>query len=816
MKSIILLTIFLLSGFLGQAQETVSYVNGNQTIKFSISTKESYVECTPKQRTVLEQLDADAVTWLTAESALVAKHALTSQMKENLQRVEPVLIYKDGVKQMATGQLNIQLQPNSTIAVLAEIFEGQSFTFEKSQFTENLYLVKTELEQAALFTLINQLQGHQQIDFVEPNFTRLLNTHTNDPFYNSQWSINNTGTLAGTPANANVLSDADMDVDNAWPFVNKGSGIKVAVVDVGVELTHPDLVNNLLPGYDAYSPVASSTNGGHTGNDNHGTACAGIIAAEANNNIGIAGIAYQAKILPIRIGPSGPNGTILTDGFKIANAFNWAWQNGGADIISNSWGGGSPASTITTAINDAVNNGRGGSGCVVLFSVGNLNNVIEFPSTVPSTIAVGATSFCDVRKSPSNPNNPISFISCGDGETWGSNYGSGLDVVAPGVRIYTTDLTGTSGSASGDYMSDFNGTSAACPNVAGVAALILSSHPWLTQAEVRAFIEGNTDQLSGYSYNPTTGQPNGNWDTSTGYGRVNAFKAAQAASQANTTIVGFDDFVCDGAQNQFIVVGGSSPTGIDDYNWTVSSNLEFVGRTPSYQGYAVVNPANGTGQGLGTISISTWSGTVNTDVWAGLPLDVSGITFSPTFNCIPTNIYTITAPVPNNLVNGTEEYEWTVTNGVINTPGGNVTTFTGGNMITFDPNNAASNFSISVIARNRCGTSTPFVRTFNCFNTPVGEVIAKPAVTSIRPAAAAICFPNPSKGTVSVNTALLRTDKNASTIHLRILDVNGQVVVAQQANQIVEELSLHQLSAGIYIVQLLSDQETITEKLVVQ
>lgn len=128
---------------------------------------------------------------------------------------------------------------------------------------------------------------------------------------------------------------------------------------------------------------------------------------------------------------------------------------------------------------------------------------------------------CDQRKSPT---------SC-DGENWwGGNYGTNLDVTAPGVKIQTTDMLGAAGYEPGDYVPDFNGTSSSCPNAAGVVALILSVNPGLTLAQVRKILEGTCDKVGGYTYvNNTPGQPNGTWSISMGHGRINAHKALLSA-----------------------------------------------------------------------------------------------------------------------------------------------------------------------------------------------------------------------------------------------------------------------------------------------
>lgn len=517
MKRIIVLINILAFSFFLQAQEKVSYKINGKNIEFKISKNEIYVEYNSSQKSSIQNISKKGFKELSNSSAILKtensqlnyqtrKQEIQNKFLTKLKKIEPVLIYEDSTRQIINGEMNIKLKNNANIN---ELLNGLSFTTEANEFEKNLYLVKLNIETSELIKLVDQLQNDKRVEFAEPNFIRMINPQTTDPFFSSQWAINNQGYLGGT-------IDADMDVSEAWNSAT-GTGIKVAIIDTGVDLNHPDLQNNLLPGYDA---TGEGTNGNQTGNA-HGTACAGIVASVANNNIGTVGVAYNAKIIPVKIFPT--NGGITDT--MIANGINWAWQNG-ADILSNSYGGGAYSSTIANAITNAVYYGRNGKGSLVLFSSGNDNGSVSFPASVTNAIAVGASSMCDERKNPS---------SC-DGEYWwGSNYGTGLDIVAPGVKIFTTDISGSTGYNSGDYTDSFNGTSSACPNAAGVAALILSVNPNLTQQDARIILESNVDKVTGYSYTSTSDQPNGTWNNQVGYGRINAKKAVDNAVSSTWT-----------------------------------------------------------------------------------------------------------------------------------------------------------------------------------------------------------------------------------------------------------------------------------------
>ncbi|HTL07801.1 MAG TPA: S8 family serine peptidase, partial [Chitinophagaceae bacterium] len=354
--------------------------------------------------------------------------------------------------------------------------------------------------------------------YAEPDLTLFdgLTNPPNDPLFNYQWTHANTGSAQQYNGTAGI----DMKVQQAWTL-STAANIKVAVIDEGIDIDHPDLKDNMVQGFDCVSGTANNGDGKPLSpTRGHGTSCAGIIAARANNNTGIAGVAPDCRLMPINL--SAADGSFASYA-KIAAGMDYAWQQG-ADVISNSWGGGAPSGIIEDAINRASTLGRQGKGSIVFFSAGNENGAVYYPAILPAVIAVGGVNMCGQRKAPG---------SC-DGETWwGANYGKGLDLSAPCVKILTTDNSGAGGYNTGDYNFVFNGTSAATPHAAAVAALVLGANRQLTLTQVRNIIETSCDKLPLYNYAMVAGQPNGSWNAETGYGLVNAFRAVQAATTGN-------------------------------------------------------------------------------------------------------------------------------------------------------------------------------------------------------------------------------------------------------------------------------------------
>lgn len=373
---------------------------------------------------------------------------------------------------------------------------------KKLDYVQNMYLLKIQTNNLSVAKISTLFYETGLFEFAEPNLTRI-----------QKKSVANSSNIVPTAKEWHLRKT---QIDQAWSKTAGASTIKIAVIDDGVELSHSDLSGKLVSGYDCFG----STAGGSAYPSSHGTSCAGLIVANANSTCG-TGVAYGCKVIPVRISVQDWDPYALTfyskwaSDMEVATAIRWAFgQNGQADILSCSWGGGPYASIIDHAFRDAVNTGRGGMGCLVFCSSGNENKgTVSFPSSLPQVISVGATTENDKRATPNDW-----------GEDQGSNWGNDLDIVAPGNKIYTIDIGNS-------CTSDFGGTSAAAPIAAGVMGLILSKNPYIPGSVARYMIESTCDKISGYEFNGM--KESGTWNSEVGYGRINALKALTADVPVN-------------------------------------------------------------------------------------------------------------------------------------------------------------------------------------------------------------------------------------------------------------------------------------------
>ena len=391
--------------------------------------------------------------------------------------------------------------------------------------------------------------------------TKTTAYYPTDPYFKYQVVLHNVGQVLNDVDGHTGTYDADIDAPEAWAITLGNSNIVIAVIDNGITSNHPDLPNSrqvILPGSNfAYSNIINNPNDpSPVNNGNHGNGCAGIIAA-SHNNEGIAGIAPNCKIMPIRWDgrDAAGNWSTLTSQEQWEYAIKFAADNG-ANIISNSYAIGGPSpnspnynSDVVNAIQYAIN-----KGVVVIFAAGNearhsLGNAgyVCFPANanVSGMITVGASDRYDKQAdySPtSNPNSPLNQIvdivapssRARDGtmpneisEMWSLDI-PGVDGENPRKRIIPPNLLGevlpaaNSGPNHLAYTGRFGGTSFAAPVVAGVAALVLSINPQLTPHQVKNILTETADKVGGYTY--INGRSN-----EMGYGRVNAHKAVRRA-----------------------------------------------------------------------------------------------------------------------------------------------------------------------------------------------------------------------------------------------------------------------------------------------
>lgn len=282
----------------------------------------------------------------------------------------------------------------------------------------------------------------------------------NDPLLDSEWGL------------------ARIGVAEAWDVTRGDSSLIVAVLDTGIDTNHPDLQGQFVGGWDfvGKDSVPQDDNG-------HGTHVSGLVAAAADNGRGISGVAPGARVMPIKVVTATGIGSHL----QIAQGIEYAVHNG-ARILNLSLGGSEPSETLRRAVAYAWD-----SGALVVAAAGNENSSAPvYPAAWPNVIGVGATNVDDTRA-------PF------------SNFGGYVAISAPGVAILSTTMGGS--------YEAWPGTSMATPLVSGVAALLWSRYPNLTNAEVRALLLETTDHIGSASYD------GGGWNAEYGHGLVNAARA---------------------------------------------------------------------------------------------------------------------------------------------------------------------------------------------------------------------------------------------------------------------------------------------------
>jgi len=472
--------------------------------------------------------------------------------------------------QWAPGRILVSPKAGLPEAAFKKLVKEQGGNASRKLNGLNVFVV--EMNPGREKAMVQALKRNPHVKFAELDGVVQMQQTTNDTYFGSEWHL----AKIGAPA--------------AWDLAT-GAGVTIAVLDTGVDSTHPDLAARIVPGWNTYD------NNSNTADVyGHGTKVAGAAAAIGNNSVGVTGVAYDAKIMPMRISDTSGYITYYS---MVANAVTWAADHG-ARVANISYGVENVA-----AVQSAAQYMRNKGGVVV--TAGGNAGTLDASANTTTMITVAATDANDAR---------ASF----------STYGAPIDLSAPGVGIYTTTNGGGYGAV--------NGTSFSSPITAGVVALMFSANPALKPDQIDSILASTALDLG------TAGR-----DDYYGAGRIDAYKAVMAAKSAATTDTQ--------APSVSITSPGSTVKGIVTVNVAATDNLS-VSRVELYAGGTLV--ATDT---TGPYSFS-WDTTSRADGAVSLvakAYDSSGNVGSSTINVTVSNATAsadVTPPVVtiNNPVNG--------------------------------------------------------------------------------------------------------------------------------------------------------------------
>lgn len=334
----------------------------------------------------------------------------------------------------------------------------------EKKFKKKLTIEKTRVQAGDRDKIISELSKNPNVEYAEPNYIGHLLFIPNDPKYSTEWDL----PLVQSPG--------------GWDITQGSSSVIVAFIDSGVNSAHEDLVGKIVTGFDVYNNNTNTTD-----NNGHGTFVAGRISATHNNSKGIASLGGNTRIMSVK---DTIDSTDTYSSFYLAHGIIWAADNG-AKVISISQGADYPSISIQNAIDYAW-----GKGIIIVAAAGNNSGCcIIYPAAGNHVIAVGSLNSSGKKASA-------------------SSIGLELDVMAGGAGVTSTTRNGSYGTG--------NGTSFSAPQVAALAALILSVKPDLNPAQITDIIIQTADDMD------TAG-----FDTNTGWGRINVLKALQKAQITN-------------------------------------------------------------------------------------------------------------------------------------------------------------------------------------------------------------------------------------------------------------------------------------------
>jgi subtilisin family serine protease len=448
-----------------------------------------------------------------------------------------------------TENLYLQFKEKTSKARCKEIIKEHGLKVkEELGITANSYFVAAPSGTGLkVFELAENLLQLPEVEACHPELVRERKFKTVHPM---QWH------LMATHINGMAISQ-HANVEAAWELT-RGKGITIAILDDGVDIDHNEFKASGKVVFPRDTILNSDDPRPKNAAEHHGTACAGVACASGTDKA--AGVAPEAKLMPIRLGSIGS--------ISEAKAFKWAADNG-ADIISCSWGPEDGAwwnpndpmhfsqarlpDSAKAAIDYAIKNGRGGNGCVITWAAGNGNEDVKYDeyASYDKVIAVAACNDTGKRSIYSDFGEAV--WCCFPSNDFNMPSMKHPKPLTPG--IWTTDRRGKAGynfgginaeqlvgDFDGNYTATFGGTSSACPGVAGIAALMLAVNPDLTWQQVKTIIKSACDRIDAEmgNYNAQGHSP------FYGYGRINALKAVQLAKAASSTKPAAATFVLKG------------------------------------------------------------------------------------------------------------------------------------------------------------------------------------------------------------------------------------------------------------------------------
>lgn len=414
------------------------------------------------------------------------KRHLSQQEIKTLNKGRP---YRSMGIRYSPDQILVKFKPSvSEQAIISTIAAYQTKKMKRIPRLDiyQLQIQKGENVEEVLYAM----SQNPDVEYAEPNYFAYLAETPNDTLFQYQYALDNSGQSIGIPGSPTGTAKADIKATSAWEETKGDEEVLIAIIDTGVDMEHPDIKNKIYSsGRDFVNDDSDATD-----DHGHGTHVAGVAAAETNNNEGVAGVAWNCKILPIKVVfvPDDPYEEPYAEYGWLIEAIVWAVDNG-AGVINLSLGGDVDTQSLKSAVKYAFENN-----VVVVAAVGNDGISVLYPAAYDDyCLAVAATDYDDLRLD------------------W-SNSGPEVDVGAPGERVIGPVPTWYWGPGSLPYGFGF-GTSYAAPHAAGLAALIKSIKPWLKASEIMDVIRYSADDINESDY---PGK-----DEFIGYGRLNMEKA---------------------------------------------------------------------------------------------------------------------------------------------------------------------------------------------------------------------------------------------------------------------------------------------------